>query len=95
MSSSDRSPGSLVVIKDFVLVRRFNSEEEHYTERMQTGLVLTLAHIWHELGSDGDAEPTYLVMFSKDMRLYYVPSSGMMSPDQATCPSRLFGRLRG
>ena len=92
---SSFEPGALVVVQDFALVRRFNSEEEHYTEKMQCGLVLTLAHIWQGLGSDGDPQPTYLVMFSRDMRLYYVPASNLMTPDRAVCPSRLFGRLRG
>lgn len=91
----DLTPGALVVIKDFALVRRFNSEEEHYTERMQAGLVLTLSHIWHELGDSKEPQPTYLVFFSKDMRLYYVPADCLLTPDQATDPGRLFGRLRG
>lgn len=87
-------PGQLVVIKDFTLVRRFNSEEEHYTERMQPGLVLTLAHVWYEIGSSGPG-PTYLVMFGKDSRLYYVPGDSTLAPDRVTDPSRLFGRLSG
>jgi len=90
----DLTPGTLVVVRDFALVRRFNSEEEHYTEKMQVGLVLALTHIWSELGS-GEASPTYLVMFSRDMRLYYVAYDSLLTPSQATDPSRLFGRLRG
>lgn len=91
----DLTPGTLVVVKDFALVRRFNSEEEHYTGRMQAGLVLTLSHIWREVGRSVEPQPTYLVMFSNDMRLYYVTAGDLLSPDQATDPGRLFGRLSG
>lgn len=91
----DLTPGALVVVKDFALVRRFNSESEHYTERMQTGLVLTLSHVWYELADTGQPSPTYLVMFSKELRLYYVKADDLLTPDQATSPDRLFGRLRG
>lgn len=88
-------PGQLVVIRNFTLVRRFNSEEEHYTERFQNGLLLTLSHVWHELGRDGEPDPHYLVLFSNDSRLYYVPASGLATPDWFTDPSRLFRRFRG
>jgi hypothetical protein len=87
-------PGDLVVIKDCSLVRRYLSEEEHYTHRLQNGLVIMMTHVWTELGS-GQAEPTYLVLFSRDMRLYYVARTHMLTPDQASDPSRLFGQLSG
>lgn len=86
-------PGTLVVVKDFTLVRRFNSEETGYTEKMQVGIVVTLSHVWYDCGRS--VEPNYLVMLSNDMRLYYVPSNGMLTPDEATDPGRLFGLLRG
>ena len=89
------NPGDHVVVKDFTLVRKVGSDEEHYTERMQNGLIVQLSHLWHELGSEAEPQPTYLVLFSREMKLYYVPADGMLTPDQATDPSRLFGRLRG
>lgn len=82
-----------MVIKEFTLVRRLASEEEHYTHRMQNGIVLQLAYLWRE-GEYRDS-PTYLVFFSNDMRIYYVPAGNMLTPDQATDPGRLFGRHSG
>lgn len=87
------TPGTHVVIKDFSLVRRLASEEEHYTSGLQNGIVLQLAHVWRE--GDERPEPTYLVLFSRDMRIYYVPESMLLSPDEASSPGRLFGRHPG
>lgn len=88
------TPGTLIVVRDNTLVRRWGSEEEHYTQRLQNGMVLQqLAYLWRE-GEYRDS-PTYLVLFSNDMRIYLVPADSLLTPDQATDPGRLFGRLRG
>ena len=73
--------GDLVVIKHGALVRRYQSEEEHYSWRLQSGMVLMLNYAWIDLGS-GAPELNYLVLFSHDMRMYYVARRNLLLPDQ-------------
>lgn len=86
-------PGQLVVINAHTLVRRWRSEEEHYTSGLQNAMVLQLTHACYETHDEQLVE-TFLTLFSSDMRIYYVPRHRMMSIDQVTNPARLFGCLR-
>ena len=88
------TPGSHVVVRSGALVRRYNSEEEHYIEGMATGLIIQLTSTWYETGSM-ELTQRYLVLFSVDSRMYYVEATDLLTPDQASDPGRLFGRLRG
>jgi hypothetical protein len=78
------NPGDLVVIKKFMLVRQANSEEERYTNEMQIGIVVQLSNLFRELGWTGPwVDPTYLVLSSKEMKLYHVPAGSVVNPDDA------------
>ena len=89
-------PGQFVIVQASALVRRFGSEEEHYTRGLQNGIVIQQSHVWHEFVADHDdygLKVDYMVLFSNDTRVYYVSAKSMMLPDQATSPGRLFYRL--
>ena len=89
------TPGTLVVIKRNALVQRFGTETEFFLPSATTAMVVQLSHLWHELGTIAEPSPSYLVLFAGETRLYIVPGDMIMTPDQATDPSRLFGWLRG
>ena len=88
-------PGQFVVIKPGALIRRFGCNEESYVEAHRSGMVIQQSHLWRELGNDSEPVPDYMVLASHDMRIYYVSSSHLLTPDALSDPSRLFGRLRG
>lgn len=89
------TPGTLMLVRPSSLVRRWNSEEEHYTSRLQNVIVIQRSHQWREDASDREVFPDYLVLFSNDGRMYLVSAGHLVTPDQARDPSRLFGRLSG
>jgi hypothetical protein len=78
------NPGDLVIIDKFMLVFQADSEEERYTNEMQIGIVIQISHLWRELlGWTGPwADPTYLVLSSKKMKLYHVPAGNVMPLDE-------------
>ena len=90
---SELTPGMLVVVLDNTMVRRMGSEEEHWTPRSQHGLIVQKSHQWHEAGRGDEVLPDYLVLFSNDSRMYYVPGDRLCTLDAFHDPSRLFGRL--
>lgn len=99
MSEHEWQPGQLVVVAGFSLVRRFRSEEEHYTARHQNAMVVQKTCVLFEgdcdewaLGPERGLSTSYLVLFSNDMRMYYVGCSRLLHPSSVEDPSRLFGR---
>lgn len=97
MSIEELTPGELRVVKTFTLVRKYGSEEEHYTQGLQNAFVISKSHTWSEPGEtdDGEIYPHYLVLFSNDSRMYLVPGNCLMHPDHARDPGRLFGTAHG
>ena len=87
---SELTTGMMVLIKDFSLIRRHDSEEEHYTSGFQYALVLHRGFRNHEISS-GEIKTAWLVFSSRDTTLYYVYSDRLMTMDDARDPSRLFG----
>lgn len=89
-------PGDLLVVDSFALVRRWGSEDEHYTGPYQMCIVISKHHSWSEPGQFGDrAYQCYLVLFSNDSRMYVVPGNKLLQPDRIKDPGRLFGPAHG
>jgi hypothetical protein len=92
-------PGALVVVKPGALVRLYGHAAEHYTEGLRNAIVIQETYHVSEdedgMGQDGRVSPDYIVLFSDDMRMYLCPASHLLTPDEATSPGRLFGRLSG
>jgi hypothetical protein len=96
MSTEELLPGTLRVVTGGALVRKWGSEEEHYTQGMQIGTVINKLHAWVEPGQHGDkVYPCYLVLFSNDSRMYVVPGNHLAHPDHVKDPGRLFGAAHG
>lgn len=84
-------PGTLRVVLRGALVRKWRSEEEHYTERMQLGTIISTVQTWSEPGQyGGKIHPCYLLLFSNDSRMYVVSENNLAHPDHITDPGRLF-----
>lgn len=82
-------PGQLVVVRPGSLVRRWASEEEFYTDKLQLGIVIQHASTWNDHGMD-TVQCDYLVMFDSG-RIYLVGGFRLVHTDHARDPSRLFG----
>ena len=92
---SELEPGTLVVVKNGATIRRHGSEEEQWVNRPELAMVVQKSHQWHEGVGNDAVEATYLVLFSKDNRMYYVAAGNLAHPDHAHDAGRLFGRIVG
>ena len=91
------SPGQFVTIAVGALVRRVGSHEEHYVERVESGMIINESFLCTDPDSDDDKpiQVNYVILFSIDRRCYHVSSDHIRHPDHVLDPSRLFRRLKG
>lgn len=88
----DFRPGDLGVVRHNTLVRRWLTEEEHWTTKMEPCLVLATGIWCRRVNDDGNDTDRILVLLRDGA--YIVANVCVYTPDQVADPSRLFPLTR-